>query len=323
MGFPDTFQIPVSDTRAYQLFADAAVVPMVESVAKLMAPLITVEKPVASAKLSPPPQNIMNSNRWTKEQLKLAFNLYCQLPFGKLHSRNAEIIELATLIGRTTSAVAMKLVNFASLDPAITSTGRSGLGNASALDREVWGEFHADWERLAVECALLIQQLRGGQAFPRDAPEADTEFDLDDYSGETRQVLTEQRIKQSFFRRAVLASYRGRCCMSGLSDARLLVASHIVPWGKDKANRLNPSNGLCLSALHDKAFDKGLITLTDDFRVVVSEELKSSEEAFIRTVILPLNDRLIDVPERFKPQADFIAWHRNTLFVDNKNKHKR
>ncbi len=319
MGFPDTFRIPVSDTRAYQLFADAAVVPMIESVAKLMAPLITNEAPVASGNLAESPANIMSSNRWTREQLKLAFNLYCQLPFGKLHSRNAEIIELATLIGRTPSAVAMKLVNFASLDPAITSTGRSGLGNASSLDREVWEEFHADWERLAVECALLNEQLRKRRVEPVSDTEPDDAFDLNDYSGETRQVLTEQRIKQSFFRRAVLASYRGRCCMSGLSDSRLLIASHIVPWSKDKANRLNPSNGLCLSALHDKAFDKGLITLTDDFKILVSEDLKRGKEAFIQAVILPLDGRPIDPPERFMPQPEFVAWHRNKLFVDNKN----
>ncbi len=277
---------------------------------------------MASVKLTVPPTNIMSSNRWTREQLKLAFNLYCQLPFGKLHSRNAEIIELASLIARTPSAVAMKLVNFASLDPAITSTGRSGLGNASSLDREVWEEFHADWERLAVECALLNEQLRAGRAEPVSDTEPDESSELNDFSGESRQALTEQRIKQSFFRRAVLASYRGRCCMSGLSDSRLLVASHIVPWSKDKANRLNPSNGLCLSALHDKAFDKGLITLTDDFRIVVSEELKCSDDVFIRAVILPLKGRSIDAPERFKPQVEFIAWHRNKLFVDNKQKHQ-
>ena len=83
---------------------------------------------------------------WTKEQLKLAYHLYCQLPFGKLHSRNKEIVQLASLIGRTPGAVAMKLVNFASLDPKITGSGRRGLGNASDLDREVWSEFHADWD---------------------------------------------------------------------------------------------------------------------------------------------------------------------------------
>lgn len=259
----------------------------------------------------------MSTNRWTKEQLKLAFNLYCQLPFGKLHKGNAEIIQLAGLIGRTPSAVAMKLVNFASLDPAITSSGRTGLGNASSLDREVWDEFHADWEKLALECAALNQRI---QPTPTVVPSLDPldTFDLNDFTGETRRSITEQRVKQNFFRRAVLSSYRGRCCMSGLSDSRLLVASHIVPWSEDKSNRLNPSNGLCLSALHDRAFDKGLITLSDDFKVIVSEELKRGGEAFVQAVFLPLDGRPIDPPERFMPQAEFIVWHRNQLFVDNK-----
>lgn len=79
----------------------------------------------------------MTTTRWTKEQLKLAFNLYCQLPFGKLDMRTPEVILLASLIGRTSGAVAMKLSNFASLDPAITGTGRKGLDGASNLDREV------------------------------------------------------------------------------------------------------------------------------------------------------------------------------------------
>lgn len=257
----------------------------------------------------------MTANRWTKEQLKLAFHLYCQLSFGKLHSRNPEIIKLANLIGRTPGAVAMKLVNFASLDPAITSTGRTGLGNAGSLDREVWAEFHADWEALAVECELLRRNLDGDAQADE---EVDEQLVPEDYSGETRKVITEQRIKQNFFRRAVLSSYRGRCCMSGLSEPRLLVASHIVPWSKDKANRLNPSNGLCLSAIHDRAFDKGLITLTDDFKIIVSEELKRKKEAFVIQVLSPLDGRAIEPPERFIPQPEFIAWHRNQLFVDNR-----
>ncbi|MCK9387427.1 MAG: HNH endonuclease [Sulfuritalea sp.] len=265
-------------------------------------------------------ENKMTNGRWTREQLKLAFHLYCQLPFGKLHSRNPEIMELAQLIGRTSGAVAMKLVNFASLDPAITTTGRTGLGNASALDREIWDEFHADWEGLAVECIQLRTALTKADGKPTST-ELDTaeSAGLDDFTGETRRIFTEQRIKQHFFRRAVLSSYRGRCCMSGLAEPRLLIASHIVPWSKDKANRLNPSNGLCLSAIHDKAFDKGLIALTDDFRVLVSTELKRSEDAFIKNVLLPLDGRPIELPERFVPNANFIARHRMEEFVDGKS----
>ena len=101
----------------------------------------------------------MTSSRWTIDQLKLAFHLYCLLPFGQLHRRNAEVVELAGLIGRTPSAVAMKLCNFASLDPAIVASGRKGLEGASRLDRQIWEFFQADWEGLAVEGAQLRQAL--------------------------------------------------------------------------------------------------------------------------------------------------------------------
>lgn len=316
MGFPDTFRIPVSDTRAYQQFSEAAVVPLVESAAKLMMSQLNLGEKAQAGAAVIVPQDIMTSNRWTKEQLKLAFHLYCQLPFGRLHSRNPEIIQLAKLIGRTPGAVAMKLVNFASLDPAITSTGRAGLGNAGALDKEVWAEFHADWEKLAIECEMLRRNLDHAQ--PVVADESGELLVPEDYSGETRRVVTEQRIKQNFFRRAVLSSYRGRCCMSGLSEPRLLVASHIVPWSKDKANRLNPSNGLCLSAIHDKAFDKGLITLDDDLQIIISESLKQRNEAFLQSVFLPLEGRRIELPERFTPDLEFIARHRAEEFVDNR-----
>ena len=260
----------------------------------------------------------MSLNRWTPDQLKLAFRLYCHLPFGQLHSRHPEIVELAGLIERTSSAVAMKLVNFASLDPVIIASGRKGLDGASKLDREVWAQFHADWEGLALECAALLAALRSEHGMPAadlDGDEAGDGLELADFTGATRQVLVEQRIKQQFFRRAVLGSYRGRCCMSGLAEPRLLLASHIVPWRADKANRLNPANGLCLSALHDRAFDQGLITLEDDFAITLSEQLRQRDEPFVLEVLRPLAGRQIELPERFLPSVEFVAWHRQQVFV--------
>jgi putative restriction endonuclease len=256
----------------------------------------------------------MTNTRWREEQIKLAFHLYCQIPYGRIHSRNPEIVALAKVIGRTPDALAMKMLNIASLDPAITSTGRSGLGNASALDRAVWDEFHSDWERLAVECQLLRQKLGQGTEPPIEIE--DEPIPIEDFTGETRQVLTTQRIKQHFFRRAVLSSYRGRCCMSGLGDSRLLIASHIVPWSRDKAHRLNPSNGLCLSAIHDRAFDKGLVSLSDDLTVLVSEDLKKQNSPFVQDVLLPLQGQKIETPERFTPSLEFIRRHRTEIFLD-------
>ncbi|MBX3665437.1 MAG: HNH endonuclease [Burkholderiales bacterium] len=253
---------------------------------------------------------------WTKDQLKLAFHLYFQLPFGKLHQRNPEIIELASLIGRTPGAVAMKLSNIASLDPKITGTGRKGLSGSSELDRQVWTEFHENWEKLASESERLRKKLGGSTSLQIEND------DLDDlsghYSGETRSRMVEQRIKQALFRRVVLSGYGEKCCMSGLSERGLLVASHIVPWGKDKQNRLNPSNGLCLSAIHDRAFDRGLITVSDDFKVIVSEKLRRKGGRFLKDAILSLHKKEITLPDRFRPKAEFLAWHRDHWFVDNR-----
>jgi hypothetical protein len=131
---------------------------------------------------------------WTTEQLKLAFNLYFQSPFGKLHKTNPEIVRLAHLIRRTPSALAMKLVNFASLDSSITDSGRRGLSGASTLDRKIWKEFHQDWEGLALECEGLRQQLAHGQRSSSRGMGDEPEDDLTDFTGETRLAIVRQSV---------------------------------------------------------------------------------------------------------------------------------
>ena len=257
------------------------------------------------------------SPHWRREELLVAFNVYCQTPFGKLHSRNPDIVRVAAFLGRTPSSLAMKLVNFASLDPAVTSTGRKGLGNASRADRAIWDEFNADWEALAVESEMHLKDMvtkSGSAVLTSQSDEGD--FDEANYVGATKAVQIQARIKQSFFRRAVLSSYKQRCCITNISEPRLLVASHIVPWKSDAKNRLNPRNGLCLSALHDKAFDRGLITLTDEFRVEVSPALYAFEtEPFIRDTLLAIRGNQISLPEKFAPDVSFLKRHREEVFV--------
>jgi predicted restriction endonuclease len=260
------------------------------------------------------------SNNWSREQLLVAFNLYCRLPFGKLHARNPEIMRFAELIGRTSSALAMKLTNIASLDPAITSTGRSGLPGSSKADRAMWDEMQQDWERFALESQATIDSLTGTpqqtaeQLVAEYGPET---RDTINYSAENKSALAQVRVGQSFFRQSVLSAYQGRCCITGLSASRLLVASHIIPWSADNRNRLNPRNGLCLSALHDKAFDQGLITLTDDFKIKTSRELNALERThFTDNWLLDLEGRSIKLPEKFRPLREFIDWHRKNIFLD-------
>jgi len=257
---------------------------------------------------------MMPRKNWTPEEVKLAFHLYCQLPYGRLHRHTPEVIALANLLERSANSVAMKLCNLASLDPAIVASGRKGLTGASKLDRAIWDEFHADWEGLVLESSRIrakLEQATQGASELYPAPEKP----IDNFTGETRRQIVQQRIKQSFFRRAVLSSYRGRCCITGLSEPRLLIASHIVPWSQDKANRLNPSNGLCLSALYDRAFDQGLITFDEDWRVVLSPRLKQPEPA-MRHFFHTIEGQKIVMPERFHPDPKLMQQHRESVFVD-------
>ncbi|NJO46873.1 MAG: hypothetical protein HC835_15300 [Oscillatoriales cyanobacterium RM2_1_1] len=85
---------------------------------------------------------------WTRDELIIAMNLYCKLPFGQLDHRKPIIIEVAEKLGRTPSSLAMKLSNFASLDPIEQARSIRGLSGASKADRKIWEEFTANREQL-------------------------------------------------------------------------------------------------------------------------------------------------------------------------------
>lgn len=251
----------------------------------------------------------MANTPWTRQQLLVAFALYCRLPFGRLHHRNPEIAAAAKAIGRTPSALAMKLVNIASLDPAITSTGRRGLRAASAKDRQMWTEMEQDWEAFAVEASRAVEGMKLASVLT-DRPEPTAGRNL----GGERTGTSRVRIGQGFFRSTLLSAYRGRCCITGLALPALLVASHIVPWHVDRSNRVNPRNGLLLSALHDRAFDAGLITVSDDMRVLVSSQLADGTDQFVAATIGAYDGRHIELPEKFQPKSEFLHYHRQCVF---------
>lgn len=252
----------------------------------------------------------MTRKPWTREQLVMTLALYCQLPFGKMHSRNPAVIALARRFERTPSAVALKLVNFASLDPDLRGRGVGGMGNTSAADRAVWAEFFGRWDVLAEnslgeERLEAVEVPRRGRTIPRGAPPGVTEI--------LRE--TTQRRGQSFFRAAVMAAHDGKCCITGITSEALLRASHIVPWSHNLSLRLDPRNGLCLNALHDAAFDRGLITLAENFELCVSKRLEHEVPATIYgTMFKSLDGLPIALPERFRPTREMLAYHRKHVF---------
>jgi len=201
---------------------------------------------------------------WSREELILAINLYCKLPFGKLHRNNPEVVQLAQLIDRSPSSVAYKLVNFASLDPSLQARGIKGAINASRLDKEIWDEFYANWDDLPYESEKL-KAAKYNIPIDHLIPEEEEAFSFE--LGKTREQTIKARVNQQFFRQSILAAYDFTCCITGLKQPELLIASHIRPWGLDEKNRLNPRNGLALNSLHDKAFEEGLMTITPDYQI--------------------------------------------------------
>jgi len=251
----------------------------------------------------------MPRRNWIRDELIVAFNLYCKIPFGRIHNRNPEIIELAEALGRSPSALSWKLANFARLDPALRKRNIAGAGHGSQADAEIWAEFNSDWEKLAFESERAMVKIIG-----RAPDSIEEERDLP--PGTTREVIVRARMNQAFFRAAVLAAYDSRCCITGLSLPELLTASHIVPWSVDVKNRTNPRNGLCLNALHDRAFDCGLLTVTPQLKVRVSHRVKEkASDIATRNFLRRFEDVTVSRPRRFAPDAEFLRYHNEKVFL--------
>jgi putative restriction endonuclease len=216
--------------------------------------------------------------KWMRDELVVALNLSHKLTFGQMHGRQPAIVALAQKLGRGSNSVAMKLCNFASLDPALKLRGIKGLAGASALDREMWQEFHANLGEAAPASEEALRNLFG---VPQDSdlevlPKEGIRVHKRPPSGET-EVMANVKLRrgQEYFRDAVLNNFGGRCGVTQLGVRELLIASHILPWGTHPAERLNVRNGLCLSRLHDAAFDRGLIAFDAKLRLMLSPKLKA------------------------------------------------
>lgn len=253
------------------------------------------------------------TRNWNREELLLALNLYLKLPFGRMHARNAEVAALARVIGRTPASVAMRLTNFASLDPAHVNRGVSGLGNVSKDCVSLWNEYRERPEDLIYESEVLNNKREGSALEELHRPELEG---IDGLQGLERERWVKTRVNQAAFRQMTLANYGGRCAVSGLGVAELLMASHIVPWASDPKNRLNPANGLCLSALYDRAFDRGLIGIDLERRLLVSENLRAGLGTGQYEMFFKLYEgRPIAEAEKYPPHPVFIAYHLEHIFI--------
>lgn len=244
---------------------------------------------------------------WTREELIVAFDLYCRIPFQKTKASTPEVKALAAHLGRSPASVARKLGNFGAFDPELKRRQISGLAHGSKLDRQIWDEFHGDWPGLV----LAADQLRNAN---EPAVKADDIAQTWPQGPSERQAVTTQRVHQTFFRQAIVSSYNATCCITGITVSECLIASHIVPWSVNERLRADPTNGLCLSATFDRLFDTGLMTVTNDLTVRFAGRLLRDTAPSIRKLILIYDGQSIQPPTRFLPSTDCLNWHHEHVF---------
>jgi len=185
--------------------------------------------------------------------------------------------------------------------------------NASKLDKEIWDEFSQDWDKTLLQSETLLATKSNSTIEKLNHVEvADLLKD-----GLEKERLVKTRVNQSIFRTVVLATYNSRCCITGVDNTELLIASHIVPWSKDDKNRLNPMNGLCLNTLHDRAFDSGLIAISpEDYSVILSPQLKKKKVVTpaIESNFIAYEHKQIILPDKFLPLSEFLDYHYQHIF---------
>jgi putative restriction endonuclease len=251
----------------------------------------------------------MAGKLWTRDEALVAFNVYCRLPFGKLHARNPEIEHIANLLGRSPGSLAMKCCNFASLDPAQRERGITGLQKVAQIDREIWAEFESNPETLSFESEAALAKL-AGRTIDEIATQPEVEAEIstaattrwEDVAGLDREALVRVRVNQRFFRTMILASYDTSCAVCDLPIPSLLVASHIVPWSIDNSLRMNPRNGICLCSLHDRAFDTGFMLIDNAYTIRLASLNSALRETIpVANFLVAYEGRTIRLPDRWPP----------------------
>jgi putative restriction endonuclease len=261
----------------------------------------------------------MRRDLWTEEQLTLALNLYWKIPYNKISgSSNDDIKNLAKIIGKTPAALAFMLMNFTALDTERQDEGKKGKRPPGQLATKLWFDYQNQWEKLSDDSFNILPKFKDNTLDETTQIDDETtriELDFKDIKGLDKERLVKVRVNQRDFRRRILASYNEKCCITGITMPQLLVASHIKPWAIDEDNRLNPTNGLCLSATYDKAFDAGLITVTTDYKIKLSDRiLAKKRDLVIQDVFLKYEDKPISLPDRYKPSVEFLEYHNIKIF---------
>ena len=239
---------------------------------------------------------------WSREDIIIAYALYCITPLNEIRRSNKLICQVAEGFPHSLDSLLMRMHNFSAIDPASNVKGAS---HVAKLDCEIFEEFKNDWGSLSVQAEALT-----GLAL----------FDASPLNGAKPISSLTDRNKVNreryFFRASVFASYENTCCISGMKLPTMLIASHIKPFRscRTTSERTDPENGLLLNTFYDKAFDSGLITVTPDYQIHVSQLVKEQEDDFTKRWLADLEGTQIIKPARFFPNKSYLEYHNDIVF---------
>lgn len=215
-----------------------------------------------------------DGERWAEDETLFLFRVFLSEPASSLSTGSPLISKMGDLLGRTPHSVHRKLEDIRSNEPSYIASGRKPT-NCASLVKDVWSSLYSDYDRTAACIDNAYLAVSKGSAI---VSEMSVEPEVQ--PGQDIPVEATCRGGQQVFRRLVAGNFDRRCCITGLAAGELLVASHIKPWAESSPfEKTDPCNGLYLNRLHDALFDRHLMTLDEDMRVVYADSVRDRADA--------------------------------------------
>ena len=285
--------------------------------------------------------------KWSYDETLAAFGLYMMLDQRQRNDKNSpHIAQLAVGLNRTAGSVYMKLMNLRAHDPNERARGVSGLAHSGKLEIQIWQEYQEQSDKLLIlalkgyvnfiekvplptQNSRTRQTMHSSSTLQKSLVEETTSLLIDasrplTVSGQQQTTMAPlgsehettalSRVNQSYFRNALVANYHDTCCLTGINIDPLLIVSHIKPWKASTGfEKTNAANGLLLNAFHDKAFDRGYMTIDDDYRVHISARVPHTD--INDYWLYQFEGRYITLPSSNLPSHEFIEYHQKHVFL--------
>lgn len=247
----------------------------------------------------------MSGTQWSRDEYLVTLDLYLNHPDIVEDQTDPEIQEVASLIGRSPGAVALRLANFRHLDPSSTE----GMSHVSNDSERIWEEYHDKHRELAIEADRARKRLASGTDDSLGRDESARTID----EARTGEATTETstRLGQADFRQIVLDRYAHQCLLCDVREPGLLIAGHILPWAEFENERGDPENGLVLCYNHHEAFDLGMFTLSHEYECVVRPNF-SPEGTFLNRTIVERDGDPIHFPNE-PPSKEYLKEHNHRI----------